>query len=79
MARQNTQNDNIFFKKFLPSTQNGSTVQQAGGRINNEVNASLVLSALSNELKDSLSRYEIPMAVALVDGPWTPETGYVPD
>jgi len=57
--------------------QNGSTVQQAGGRINDEVNASLLLSALSNELKDSLSRYEIPMAVALVDGPWTPETGLV--
>ena len=60
---------------LLPSSQNGSTVQQAGGRINDEVNASLLLSALKNELKDSLCGYEIPMAVGLVDGPWTPETG----
>ena len=41
-------------------------------------NCTLLLSLLKNQLKDGLSRYEIPLAIALVDGPWTPESGKFP-
>jgi len=40
-------------------------------------NCTLLLAKLKEELKDVLSRYEIPMAIAIVEGPWTPESGLV--
>ena len=38
-------------------------------------NNKLLLDLLKTELKDTLVRYEVPLALASVEGPWTPESG----
>ena len=42
-----------------------------------ETNEALIIKHWEEEFKSVLQRHEIPKAICLVDGPWTPETGLV--
>jgi len=56
--------------------------QNVNGAITEEISATTIDAEflhkqLQVELKGKLTRYELPRAVTLVQGPWTPETGLV--
>ena len=42
-----------------------------------ETNEALIIKHWEEEFKSVLQKHEIPKAICLVDGPWTPETGLV--
>ena len=56
------------------SMQNGHAARAAKPYAE-DPNCGLLLNLLKTELKDVLVRYEVPLAIALVEGPWTPESG----
>ena len=64
--------------KKTTNNQNGgsmSTSSQTPLGPEEDQNNKLLLDMLKTELKDTLVRYEVPLALASVEGPWTPESG----
>ena len=63
--------DNMELLKREPETDRLSLL--GGG----ETNEALIIKHWEEEFKSVLQKHEIPKAICLVDGPWTPETGLV--
>ena len=61
--------------KKTTNDQNGSMSNQKPPGAEEDPNNNLLLDLLKTELKHTLVRYEIPLAIASVEGPWTPESG----
>ena len=63
--------DNMELLKREPESDRLSLLESV------ETNEALIIKHWEEEFKSVLQKHEIPKAICLVDGPWTPETGLV--
>ena len=63
------------WKRTTNDQNGGSMSSQKPLGDDEDQNNKLLLDLLKTELKDTLVRHEVPLALASVEGPWTPESG----